>query len=460
MNRKVGTLCGLLAVLILAFAGYLGLSAWTEAKEAQEAEGTSFSVLDLDSSAIVRMAYQSEGAELALVRGEDTDIWEYESDRAFPLKQSEPEAMLDALAGLSASQQFEGETLSDYGLDAPSQTVSFTLEDGTETLLTLGDENAVTGGYYLQVNGGSTVYLVDGTLGDAFSATLDDLLQMETMPTVTAPLSLSVSNELGSFTVTHTDDPGSEFYTDSYEWFLGSRPMETSLVTGIKSKLLGLAWNECVEYNASDLSLYGLDSPAASIALTYEGSDGEETVTLLVGSAAGDGYYAKLDGSVMVYTISTDVAEAFLALDEEDLYAVNACSFDWETVDSIIITTADGTQTLNLNYEVVTDEDGTSSTSVSYTLDGAECDSGLVNSWLTGLNNLTAEGYPQTGTTVGAAVTLTFTRNAVGYDTVTLTAVSTENGQYLVGVNGENWGLIAQDTLDSLLEELADLPTE
>ena len=460
MKRKSLTLLILVIVLAVAAVGYALLSRWTAEQEALEEAGTMLPVLDLSTDDIQSMTFQApDGTEVTLTRTDDG--WGYVGDAAFPLDQSFPEDMLEAIGNLTASQQFEAEDLSDYGLTEPSQIITLALSDETEVVLTLGDENDLAESYYLQVDGGTTVSMVDSALPDAFDYTLMDMVQMEEIPEMDPVESMTLTNALGTFTLRYTEDPASEYYTDSYSWFAeDGHPAENSLANTLKYYLLGLSWTDCIEYNAADLSLYGLDSPAASFTIVYQDENGEsQSTTLLVGGETSDGsYYAMLDGSTMVYTIQSSTGSGLCTTGLSDVYAINACSFDWDTVEKITIEADGESRVLTLDRTTETDEDGETSTTVSYTLDGEACDTGLVSSWLTGMNNLSATERLSSGDAGTPDVTITFTRNSVEYeDTTVLTATAQGEDQYLVSVDGGSWCLIPQSDLDELLEELDTL---
>lgn len=460
MKRKSLTLLILAAVLVAAAIGYALLSRWTAEQEALEEAGTALPVMEVSADDIQSMTFQAaDGTEITLARTDDG--WGYTGDSLFPLDQSYPESMLEAVTGLTASQQFEAEDVSDYGLDEPSQEITLTLSDGEEMVLTIGDENSLSSSYYLRVDGGTTVSMVDSTLPDAFAYTLMDMVQMEEIPTMDPVETMSLTNELDSFTIRYTDDPASEYYTDSYSWFAeDGKPVENSLASTLKYYLLGLSWTDCIEYNAADLSLYGLDAPSAVFTIVYQDDDGEsQSTTLLVGSETSDGsYYAMLDGSTMVYTIQSSTGSGLCTTTLGGLYAQNACSFDWDTVEQITVEADGESRVLTLDRTTETDEDGETTTTVSYTLDGETCDSGLVGSWLTSMNNLTVVEWLDEGDDSAADITITFQRNSVDYeDTTVLTATVQENDQYLISVDGADWCLIAQSDLDELLDELDTL---
>lgn len=70
------------------------------------------------------------------------------------------------------------DTLSDYGLDTPSNTI--TMADGTNTVtLLLGNKNEMLSQYYVKREEEDTVYLVSVSLETVFGKSVGDLTEVE-----------------------------------------------------------------------------------------------------------------------------------------------------------------------------------------------------------------------------------------------------------------------------------------
>lgn len=83
---------------------------------------------------------------------------------------------LDDLYASVADQAMEGVTdFSQYGLDSPQITVTLKDSSGNETLVCVGDENAVTSQYYVRIGDSSTVYATGSKIYTAFNFTEEDV---------------------------------------------------------------------------------------------------------------------------------------------------------------------------------------------------------------------------------------------------------------------------------------------
>jgi len=109
---------------------------------------------------------------------------------------------------------------------------------------------------------------------------------------------LSFTNQYGTFSFTRTDGGW------SYDGDPDFKPDNASLDM-LAEYLADLRAIRALE-EPDELSGYGLDNPAMRLTATA----GQDTFTLLIGSAAGGNYYAKLEGIQTVYTISPDLPRA------------------------------------------------------------------------------------------------------------------------------------------------------
>ena len=161
-------------VLILCIGAYAGVRSLHLDEEAQEQEETVY-MYQTDADGIT--AFVSGGETLSFTKTDGT--WSYDGDSSFAADQTTLSSMASALAQIEAEQALEEpEALSEYGLDAPSNTITVSTADGTDTLY-IGNENEAAGGYYAKLEGGDTVYLIGTSLPSRFDCTLDSLEETE-----------------------------------------------------------------------------------------------------------------------------------------------------------------------------------------------------------------------------------------------------------------------------------------
>lgn len=176
MKRQKKQLLLLVIVLLLLLLAYIGIRFYNQKQEendAKEKETETVQVTEIDASEIARFSYQRDGNTLTFTKeGED---WIFDADSSVSLDVSAIESMLSVAGSLNATEEIkEYEDEAAYGLDAPANTITLTDEKGTITLY-LGNENAISGGYYLKTSNSGAIYLVGDEIVSAFSKSVEEL---------------------------------------------------------------------------------------------------------------------------------------------------------------------------------------------------------------------------------------------------------------------------------------------
>lgn len=167
----------ILLVLLLAYIGIHVYNQKQEEKKEKEEKENEITVTALDTDAITSFSYQVSGETLSFTK--NGDEWSYDQDTSLDLDEDVVNGMLEKAAALTAEDSFDDyDSLADYGLDQPSNTITLTTKESTTTLY-LGNQNAMTSQYYLMTGDGETVYAVDNTLSTTFSKTVDTLVKEE-----------------------------------------------------------------------------------------------------------------------------------------------------------------------------------------------------------------------------------------------------------------------------------------
>lgn len=166
-----------LLVLVLAYIGIHIYNQKQEEKKEKEEKENEITVTELDTDDVTAFSYQVSGETLSFTK--DGDEWVYDQDTSLDLDEDVVNGMIEKAASLTADDSFDDyDSLADYGLDQPSNTITLTTKDSTTTLY-LGNQNAMTSQYYLMTGDGETVYAVDNTLSTTFSKTVDSLVKEE-----------------------------------------------------------------------------------------------------------------------------------------------------------------------------------------------------------------------------------------------------------------------------------------
>lgn len=469
-------LMGLLLVLVvLAGAAFAAKRLNPENQETEEETETGVSVFTLDADSVTALSWTY--GEESLTFEQSDGGWVYGEDSGFPLDSTYIETMLAALSDVTASKTIEDpEDLAQYGLEEPACTVSVTA--GETTQLVIGDETELGGSRYLSLGDGN-VYLVDTALLDSFSYGLYDLLEQEDIPSMTEVRSLSVDTGSQALEIQYLEDSGLA-YSDEYVWFLeqeeGYLTLDTELTEALIANVTGLTWDECVNYQADedDLAAYGLGGDGTTVTVgymeqtqvetgetdeddspVYETVESEESFVLELGSLDSEGCYARMGGSGMVYRIDASVAESLLYTTYIDLLPDEVLLMDWDTVTGMNITLDGETYSVTKEEQEVTDEEGDTSITSVYLLDGAEIELSGV------LDSLTA--LASTGTAYAAApedeaeLRLVFYRNTETFSQVELAFYPYNSSSYLVTLDGASTVFTAREDVLSIVEALREL---
>lgn len=180
MNRKSKrNLIVLLILIVVLLVIFLFLKKNEDADFMQEEAGTteeSVPVVSINKEEVTDMEFiRSDGGSFTLHKQEDT--WNYLEDAAIDTSEDSAEdtetirqvnqdtvsAYLDDICAFTAKQEItDVSDYSDYGISDESDTVTLQLANDLY-VFRIGDYNSLAGGYYLTVNDGSSVYLIDSS---------------------------------------------------------------------------------------------------------------------------------------------------------------------------------------------------------------------------------------------------------------------------------------------------------
>ena len=83
----------------------------------------------------------------------DGDSWVKSDETAFPVDQDKMDTLISSLSSVKAERTLEDvEDASEYELDQPENTITVTMEDGSETVIRVGMENDSTSQEYIDLD--------------------------------------------------------------------------------------------------------------------------------------------------------------------------------------------------------------------------------------------------------------------------------------------------------------------
>ena len=473
-GRKLGVLLLALAALLVLTIVVMELA--PDGKGTEEA--TAVTIFTLDPDQVTSLTWQYEEETISLEKDQENN-WTYPADAAFPLDPSYPDAMVQALKEIQAAKTIENvEDLSEYGLE--DAVCSITVQGEKEYRLAIGEETGLGGQRYLSIGDGN-VYLVDASLLDTFALGLYDIVEKETIPSMTDLRGVQITTNAGTLEMEYQEDSGLA-YSDQYTWFWktdgGYTALDTDLAESLVQNITGLTWNSCVEYQASadDLGRYGLDKPAATVTVrytetsqvetnetdengepVYETQQTDKTFVLELGDYDGDTCYARLGGSSMVYQVDGTLCDAILAANGTDLLPQDVILLDWSQVTGVEIQLDGEAYALEKTVQETTDEDGATTETYVYQRDGKTVE---ITDALDRLQELEPTGSDANAAGNKTEIVFTFQQDNASYPAVELAFYQYDSSSCLVGLNGATRLLVDRDSVLEIVDTVRELLTE
>ena len=484
------------AVVVLAVLGgvYVGLNTYVSKEEKAESsseEESKTEVFSVKTDDIKSLEFIVDKKEVTFEKKDDS--WVKKDETAFPVNQTTLDSAASAIETVEADRVLEDvEDLAEYGLDSPSNTVTVDTADGTRKL-NIGDENTSTNQYYIsRADDDSTVYVVAADTVSPFMNSLYDYAQGEDFPTIDSSTvkKVQVSEDKDSYVLEENSDGAT--WDVSGDGSSDKESADTTAAGNVTSGLGSFAFDQFVNYNAEDLSQYGLDKPYATITVDYqeeveddstdstesgendstasesdsENSDTTDTdsssededsktttvdkqLVIYVGDEAGDGSrYVTVDNK-QIYTMSTDTLSAVIDKTPSDLWSLIVNYLSVKNLDQLQVTYGETTNTVNVSRETSTDEDGNEKETTTYQLDGEEIESTTFTTFYNKLINMAGQKRLTEAYTPAAdpEMTAVFTDSDKNQTTVTFYTYDTN---YYAAVVGDKVFLVNKMTVKEM----------
>ena len=482
------------AVVVLAVLGgvYVGLNTYVSKEEKTESseEESKTEVFSVKTDDIKSLEFIVDKKEVTFEKKDDS--WVKKDETAFPVNQTTLDSAASAIETVEADRVLEDvEDLTEYGLDSPSNTVTVDTADGT-TKLNIGDENTSTNQYYIsRDDDDSTVYVVAADTVSPFMDSLYDYAQGEDFPTIDSSTvkKVQVSENKDSYVLEENSDGAT--WNVSGDGSSDKESADTTAAGNVTSGLGSFAFDQFVNYNAEDLSQYGLDKPYATITVNYqegvndstdstesgendstasesdsESSDTTDTdsssedadsktttvdkqLVIYVGDEAGDGSrYVTVDNK-QIYTMSTDTLSAVIDKTPSDLWSLIVNYLSVKNLDQLQVTYGETTSTVNVSRETSTDDDGNEKETTTYQLDGKEIESTTFTTFYNKLINMAGQKRLTDAYTPAAdpEMTAVFTDSDKNQTTVTFYTYDTN---YYAAVVGDKVFLVNKMTVKEM----------
>lgn len=188
MNKQFIKLGSVIVVLMICVIGYFFLTNYYDSKEKKEQKANQTVVFSLDNYKDTKsVSYTNNSDTIRLVR--KGNEWQIKGKSKIDVDESVVEAdMLSTLVEVTSDEKIDDlSDLADYGftkkdgkITSSTNTIIIVDSEDKEHTIYLGNANPYDATkYYMMVEGDDSVYVVDSSVVDAFSKTVDDLEKEE-----------------------------------------------------------------------------------------------------------------------------------------------------------------------------------------------------------------------------------------------------------------------------------------
>lgn len=441
-------------------------------EKAEEAESGGMDVIQMDASSIVNFSFKigDNFAEFS----KDGDEWKNQEDSEFPVDQEAVETLLNDLLSFTAERKLEDvDGLSEYGLEDPSNTIRLTDESGTETEILVGSRNQSTGDYYVSLaEAPNTVYVTASDLSSILPGSVMELAESEAYPAVSSSdiVEIQVKKARGSYTLAYEEEEANWSVTGEDGI---SYSAEYQQVSSLASTLSGMVYSGLMDYNAEDLSVYGLDQPAAEIYIRYkeeieeeeedsgtssdssEEEEEPETVeknfTLYVGNQDENGnYYVRTEGSGQVHRVSSESLSSALENNSVSYWSREIGYISMNNLKRVEVSYGGEIRTIERHSEEQEQEDGSTETEVTYTSGGTLLDEDKTEDFLNSASGISAQSKdPSLSASETAEITITVETES---ETFTVSYTPYDENFYLASDKEGRPGLVNKNSVSELIE--------
>lgn len=364
---KLRNLLILLAVLVALGVSYFVLSK-TPGKTAKTSTTDTIQITSTSQDKISTITLSSTKGTILLIKSDD--VWKVK-DKSYVLNQDTITSISNVFTNLTATKVVESspKDLSVYGLDKPSYVATATTTDNKNVTINVGLESAISGTYYVMVQGKNDVYAVSDTAITTLFYSVSDMRDKSLTSIDTSKLmfvSIAQKNKAKVEIVASVTKATSSTESDVTTYKLTQpyaepQDIDSNNLTSFFSAISTLGISDFVDDNPTNLSKYGLDKPESTIMI----GDDSSLLTLYIGNVVNSNYYYfRTEGSKAVYTIDKENVDA-LRLDPFNIINRAAYITNIDNVSKIVITKAGVTNVIDITKTVTkakTDNDSDTTT--------------------------------------------------------------------------------------------------
>lgn len=180
MKKKKIQLLVLVFLCLLCVGAYLFVKNMEFAQE-ETLSAQQVTVTDFDSGDVTALSVTGDH-NMNFVKEEDK--WVNADDREMTLDQNQISSLVNNIAGMATESVVEEpEDLSEYGLDNPVRTIKAEMKDGSSVIIYVGNQNDLTGDYYIRLEGEDRLYGISSYVVTAFDKDPEEFIEETTEET-------------------------------------------------------------------------------------------------------------------------------------------------------------------------------------------------------------------------------------------------------------------------------------
>ena len=180
MKKQKIQMLVIVVILLLCIVAYFLATRYAKQQEQRDKDSETQGQVNLtviDPDDVDAFSYIADGTTYSYTKNKDT--WTCENDTSLKMDADSIATLLGNLKKITAAEAIDDyDSIADYGLDQPKNTITVTCGNETTTIY-IGDYNEMLQEYYIKISGDDKIYLADSTLKDAFSKKPDTMVQQE-----------------------------------------------------------------------------------------------------------------------------------------------------------------------------------------------------------------------------------------------------------------------------------------
>ena len=180
MKKQKIQMLVIVVILLLCIVAYFLATRYAKQQEQRDKDSETQGQVNLtviDPDDVDAFSYIADGTTYSYTKNKDT--WTCENDTSLKMDADSIATLLGNLKKITAAEAIgDYDSIADYGLDQPQNTITVTCGNETTTI-DIGDYNEMLQEYYIKISDDDKIYLADSTLKDAFSKKPDTMVQQE-----------------------------------------------------------------------------------------------------------------------------------------------------------------------------------------------------------------------------------------------------------------------------------------